>query len=72
MYSGSVVRLDQSRGTAHIRYRDNELELDTSLLGSVIPLRNGSAYMLIGEMNCQVLILLAIRLIEGLEVLKWS
>ncbi len=56
-----MVRLDQSCGIAHIRYRDNELALDTSLLGSVIPLRNGSSYMLIGEMVCQVYILLAVR-----------
>ena len=41
--------MDQTNCSALIRYKDHEIRLDTSLLGSMVPLRLGSVYMLIGE-----------------------
>ena len=49
MHVNSLVRMDQTNCSALIRYKDHELRLDTSLLGSMVPLRLGSVYMLIGE-----------------------
>lgn len=57
----SLIRMDQRTGTGQLQYNEHQLSIDTSLLGSTVPLRIGSVYMLIGEILQQVCPVVPVR-----------
>ena len=50
---GSLSSLDTSNGRAVIKYREGSLVVDVCLLGTSAPLKIGSLYMFIGELQHQ-------------------